>query len=72
VEAPSASVAMMSSMNGPTYGPSPKSQGIVPENDHDPLASVVAKLGTSAQASAVVSQVSGRLELRARGTLLDF
>lgn len=46
-EAPSASVATMSSMNWPTNGPSPKSQGMVPENNHDPLASVVAKSGMS-------------------------
>jgi len=31
---------MTSSMNCPTNGPSPKSQGIVPVKDHEPLASV--------------------------------
>ena len=36
-----------SSMNCPTKGPSPKSQGIVPVNDHEPLASVLAKSGMS-------------------------
>jgi hypothetical protein len=37
----------MSSTNGPTYEPDPKSQGTVPSNDHDPAASVVAKPGSS-------------------------
>ena len=59
-EAPSSSVAMMSSTNGPSTGPHRSCTRRGPSNDHEPLASVVAKPGSSTLPSGGLVMLTNR------------